>query len=201
MTVAGSKITRSAASPSLISPRSVMCSCFAVRPLILWTACSSGITFSSRTYLPSTRGNVPKLRGCGTPMRSGPLVASAEPSDPIDTHGCFIASFRSFSSMMNQTQLTLPRLAMRMSKTKSYGSFPGGLRRFVDAHPFVFLVRRLSNRRQLNVVPGAGGDEAVLPRRVRVVHLLANLRARLRISEPLGELGAAAFVRPRRHGL
>ena len=180
-----------------------MCSCLAVRPLILWTACSSGITFSSRTYLPSTRGNVPKLRGCGTPLRSGPLVASAEPSDPIDTHGCFIASFRSSSSMMNQTQLTLPRLAMRISKTKSYGSFPAAFAASSMRIPSYFLCRRrpLANRRQLNVVPGAGGDETVLPRRVRVVHLLADLRARLRILEPLGELGAAAFVRPRRHGL
>src|SRR5262245_45922198 len=79
--------------------------------------------------------------------------------------------------------------------------FPGGLRRIVDAHAFVFLVRRLANRRQLNVVPGAGGDETVLPGGVRVVHLLADLRARLRIFEPLGQLGAAAFVRPRWHGL
>ena len=118
-TVAGSKITRSAASPSLISPRSTMCSCEAVRPLILCTACSSAMTCSSRTYLPRTRGKVPKLRGCGTPVRSGPLVASADPSEPIETQGCRIASLRSLSSMMNQTQLTLPPLAISISNTKS----------------------------------------------------------------------------------
>ena len=36
---------------------------------------------------------------------------------------------------------------------------------------------------------------------MRVVHLLADLRARRRILEPLGQLRAAAFVRPRRNGL
>ena len=49
----------------------------------------------------------------------GKKVTKAEPSDPTDTHGCRIASFRSFSSMMNQTQPTLPLWAIRISNTKS----------------------------------------------------------------------------------
>ena len=69
--------------------------------------------------LPRTRGKVPKLRGCGTPLRQRPLIASADPSDPTETHGCCIASFRSFSSMMNHTQPTLPLWAIRISNTKS----------------------------------------------------------------------------------
>ena len=52
------------------------------------------------------------------------LDAIIDPSEPIVTQGCCIASFRSLSSMMNQTQLTLPPFAISISKTKSYGSLP-----------------------------------------------------------------------------
>ena len=79
--------------------------------------------------------------------------------------------------------------------------FPRGLRRVVDPHAFELLVGRLPDRGELDVVPGAGRDQAVLPRRMRVVHLLADPRARRRILQPLGQLRAAAFVRPRRNRL
>ena len=81
------------------------------------------------------------------------------------------------------------------------GVFSRRLRRLVDAHALVLLVGGLPDRGELDVVPRAGGDQPVLPYGMRVVHLPADSGARRRILQPLGQPGAAAFVRPRRNRL
>ena len=51
--------TQAAAAPTRIWPRSRKPMCCAASPVILCTACSSVSIFFSRTYMRSTRGNVP----------------------------------------------------------------------------------------------------------------------------------------------
>ena len=65
------------------------------------------------------------LRGCGLPRRSGPSVASADPSDPIEHHGCTRARFMSFSSWWAYTAGTDPSSSMSRSKRISSGSGGG----------------------------------------------------------------------------
>ena len=63
MTVAGSNTTTSAAIPDASRPRSTIPMVAAGSPVIFRTASSQVSTCCSRTYRPSTRGNVPKARG------------------------------------------------------------------------------------------------------------------------------------------
>ena len=183
-TVAGSKITRSAASPSLISPRSrdVQLRRREAAHLVDRLLERDDVLLADvLAEHARERAEVARVRHAGAQRPAD--VASADPSDPTDTHGCCIASLRSLSSMMNQTQLTLPPLRDQDLEDEVVRVLARLLRGIVDPHALVALVARVHararrQRRELDVVPRAGRDQPVLPRRVRVVHLLADaLRA------------------------
>ena len=64
------------------------------------TASSSVISFSSRTYLPRTRGNDPQARGCDFDSENGPSSARAPESVPIDNIAFDSAALTSSSRMI-----------------------------------------------------------------------------------------------------
>ena len=91
--VAGSNTATSANMPSLRNPRRSSSRLVAGRPASLRIASSSGITFSSRTYLPSSRAKLPYARGWVADRMKGSSGAIDPASDPNDTHGsaiCFL---------------------------------------------------------------------------------------------------------------
>ena len=88
------------------------------------TASSSVISFSSRTYLPRTRGNDPQARGCDFDSESGPSSARAPESVPIEIIGCDNASRTSSSRMIEMITEVSPRSAMTRSIAASRGSLP-----------------------------------------------------------------------------
>jgi len=91
----------------------------AFKLVIFRTASSSVSSFRSRTYTPSTRGNVPKFRGCGFPCRSGPSTANADPSEPIEHQGCTSATFMSSSVWCAYTAGIEPSSSINRSNSTS----------------------------------------------------------------------------------
>ena len=100
-------------------------------------ASSSGISCSSRTYLPSTRGNDPHARGCDFDSENGPSSARAPESVPIEIIGFDSASRTSSSRMIEMITEVSPRSAITRSIAASRGSLPISLpisTRFLPSH-------------------------------------------------------------------
>src|SRR5882724_1069570 len=124
MIVAGSKMVTSAKKPILSKPRSVRCSRCAGIEVILRMACSSGMSFWSRTYLPRKRGIEPNVRGCVCSSYSGPSSEAAPASSPIEVQGCFKPVIRSCSLAMKYNAPVWPLSAMTKSISASSSDLP-----------------------------------------------------------------------------
>ena len=110
--------------PGRSSPRSVIPTRAAGREVKRRTASSSVISFSSRTYLPSTRANDPHARGCDFDSENGPSSALAPESVPIEIIGFASANRTSSSRMIEMITEVSARSAITRSIAASRGSLP-----------------------------------------------------------------------------
>ena len=111
MMVSGLKIVISASQPSAILPFCSSSRRFAGSKVILRSASIRGSAFSSRTYLPSTLGNVPAARGCPLPL----LMIASLATMPF---GLTMASLISSSFITNATASIFGYSALALRKIR-----------------------------------------------------------------------------------
>ena len=196
--VAGSKIAMSAAIPGRNTPRSMIPTRLAASDVIFRIASSSRMACSWRTYLASTRGNVPNARGIRFGMAQRPILTPfrrvrSERDDRARDRGPRIGICHDVDHDLACAVVSDRHVHGGIARILSHRASDLG-----EGHPLVLRQRGIHDFNEFHACASARSAPLVLPRGVRRIHLALGPRALRRIRQALRHLAHSAFQDPGR---